>query len=214
MVNNVETLATVATFMAEGVEKFIAFGTDKSPGTKLISLCGSVNNPGTYEIPFGVTLDEIINDIGGGIKDNKQVKFVQLGGASGGIMPAKMFSIPYGYENLEEAGFSVGSGAILVADEDVSVVDFLLAIGDFFYHESCGKCTPCREGKRQLTKIMKKVKAGEATAEDMMNIQKIANVMKNASFCGLGQTAPTAILKAIEHFPTELYKDVEGMFPL
>jgi NADH-quinone oxidoreductase subunit F len=195
LVNNVETLAAVPPILEMGVEEYIKYGTHTSKGTKLISLCGNVNKPGAYEVPFGITLREIIYDIGGGIKDGKQLKFLQLGGASGAIIPAKLIDIKYCYEDLEEHGASVGSGAILVAD--------------FFIHESCGKCTPCREGNRQLTKIINRFVTGNASVEDLKTVEKFANVMKYASFCGLGQTAPTALLTAIKYFPVEFYQQID-----
>ncbi|MDK2918681.1 MAG: NADH-quinone oxidoreductase subunit [Candidatus Petromonas sp.] len=209
LVNNVETLAAVPPILEMGVEEYIKYGTHTSKGTKLISLCGNVNKPGAYEVPFGITLREIIYDIGGGIKDGKQLKFLQLGGASGAIIPAKLIDIKYCYEDLEEHGASVGSGAILVADETNKVTHFLKSVQDFFIHESCGKCTPCREGNRQLTKIINRFVTGNASVEDLKTVEKFANVMKYASFCGLGQTAPTALLTAIKYFPVEFYQQID-----
>lgn len=211
MVNNVETYACVTTIIKHGSNNYKMFGTEKSRGTKLISLCGNISRPGTYEVPFGISLKEILYDIGGGTKDNTPIKFLQSGGASGPLIPESMFDIKYTYEDFEENGFQIGSGSIVVANEDVRVIDYLLAVQDFFYHESCGKCTPCREGKRQLAKILKVVSNGEAVVQDLYNIEHIARIMKYSSFCGLGQTAPTAILSAIEHFTSELCKDVEGV---
>ncbi len=211
MVNNVETYACVTTILNHGSRRYLMYGTEQSKGTKLISLCGNIKKPGTYEVPFGISIREIINDIGGGTKENSQVKFLQAGGASGPLIPESMFDIKYTYEDFEAHDFQIDSGSIVVADENIRVIDYLLAVQDFFYHESCGKCTPCREGKRQLAKILKTVSKGEAIAQDLRNIEHIAKIMKHASFCGLGQTAPTATLSAIKYFTAELCKDVDGV---
>lgn len=211
MVNNVESFSCATTIIQHGAKHFSLFGTEKSKGTKMISLCGNISKPGTYEVPFGISLREIIDDIGGGTKDKTKVKFIQSGGASGPLIPENMFDIKYTYEDFEANNFEIGSGAIVVADEHIRVIDYLLAVQDFFYHESCGKCTPCREGKRQLAKILKTVADGKAVAQDLRNIEHIAMIMKHASFCGLGQTAPSAILSAIDHFTAELCQDVEGV---
>ncbi|MCT4595206.1 MAG: SLBB domain-containing protein [Anaeromicrobium sp.] len=211
LVNNVETLACVTTILKHGAEEYARYGTESSTGTKIISLCGNIKRPGVYEIPFGITLKEIIYDVGGGVEKDGKVKFLQLGGASGAILPRDLLETKYSYEDLDANGFPIGSGSILVADETQSIVKFLEAIEDFFYHESCGKCTPCREGKRQISKILRKISAGEGTMDDLNNIEKIANVMKHASFCGLGQTAPTALLSAIKYFSPELCSNIDGI---
>jgi NADH-quinone oxidoreductase subunit F len=211
LVNNVETLACVTTILKHGAEEYARYGTESSTGTKIISLCGNIKRPGVYEIPFGITLKEIIYDVGGGVEKDGKVKFLQLGGASGAILPRDLLETKYSYEDLDANGFPIGSGSLLVADEPQSIVKFLEAIEEFFYHESCGKCTPCREGKRQISKILRKISAGEGTMDDLNNIEKIANVMKHASFCGLGQTAPTALLSAIKYFSPELCSNIDGI---
>lgn len=208
LVNNVETFSAVTSILLIGADEYIKYGTEHSKGTKLISLCGNVNRPGAYEIPFGVTLREIIYDIGGGIKDGKELKFLQLGGASGAIVPKDMIDLRYCYKELKDNGIDIGSGAILVADNTNKIVDFIKSVQDFFLHESCGKCTPCREGNRQLTKIINRFVSGEASIEDLKTVERFANVMKYASFCGLGKTAPTALLTAIKHFPVEFYQQI------
>ena len=205
LVHNVETLTAISTILREGYELVTRYGTEKSPGTKLISLCGNVNNPGTFEIPFGVSLKDIVFKIGKGIRDNNEVKFLQIGGISGPILPAKFLDTKYTYEDFEKIDVPMGSGAIVVADNKHSILDFLDSVQTFFFHESCGKCTPCREGNRQLMNIIKRLKAGEGSENDVVNIEKIARTMKYASFCGLGQTAPTALLSAIQHCPQELF---------
>ncbi len=211
LANNVETLAAVTSILQMDGQEYAKYGTKSSKGTKLISLCGNINKPGAYEVPFGITLKEIIYDIGGGIKDGKCLKFLQLGGASGAIVPASLIDLKYCYKELRDNGIDIGSGAILVADETNKVVDFLKSVQDFFLHESCGKCTPCREGNRQITKILNRFVNGEASVEDLKTIEKFANVMKYASFCGLGKTAPTALLSAIEHFPIEFYHQIDKL---
>lgn len=207
--NNVETLAIVATVLKMGAANYAKYGTEKSIGTKMISLCGNVKKPGTYEIPFGMSLREIIYDIGGGIVGDKDIKFLQLGGVSGPLMPKKYIDTKYTYEDLDAEGFGIGSGAILVADETKSVIKFLESVSYFFFHESCGKCTPCREGKRQMKKLLNKMAVGTATTKDLKNIEKISKIMKDASFCGLGQTASTAMLTAIKYFSPELCSSID-----
>jgi NADH-quinone oxidoreductase subunit F len=205
LINNVETLAGVTTVLTLGSGHYAQYGTEESRGTKVISVSGNVKKPGVYEIPFGVTLREIIYDIAGGVEDDRRVKFLQLGGISGPLMPGNMIDIGYSYEELEREGFSIGSGSILVADETNRVIDFLVSVSDFFYHESCGKCVPCREGKRQLTRLLKKFVNGTAKGKDIKTIEKIAHTMKHTSFCVLGQTAPTALLSAIKYFLPEFW---------
>ncbi len=205
LVHNVETLTTIKSVLYHGADVFAKYGTEESKGTKLISLCGNVNNPGVYEIPFGITIKEIIEDLGGGMKDGQDLKFLQLGGASGAIMPKSLINIPYAYETFKENGLDIGSGAVLVADNTNRIIDFLDSVQTFFLHESCGKCTPCREGNRQLTNILGRMKEGVATDKDVASVERIANIMKYASFCGLGKTAPTAVLTAIKYFSDELF---------
>ncbi|KXG76141.1 NADP-reducing hydrogenase subunit HndC [Thermotalea metallivorans] len=208
LVNNVETFSVIPVIFEIGAEEYSKYGTEFSKGTKLISLCGNIQYPGTYEIPFGLTLREIIYDIGGGIRDGKKLKFLQLGGASGAILPASKIDIPYTYEDFEGNGLTIGSGAILIADETNKVVDYMKSVQDFFLHESCGKCTPCREGNRQLSKIINRFVSGTASIEDFQTVERFARVMKYCSFCGLGQTAPSALLSAIQHFPDEFYQQI------
>ena len=203
LVNNVETLAIATAVIQNGVEDYIKYGTEKSPGTKIISLAGNVNKPGAYEIPFGLTLREIIYDIGGGITDNNELKFFQLGGASGRIGPASIIDIPYTYEDLAKAGLVVGSGGILVVDHRTRLIDFLKSIQDFFIHESCGKCTPCREGNRQIAKIIDRFVDGNSHCDDLHTAERFANIMYNCSFCGLGETAQSCFLSALKYFPEE-----------
>jgi len=205
LVHNVETLTAIKSILFHGADVFSKYGTEKSKGTKLISLCGNVNEPGVYEVPFGITIREIIEDLGGGMKNGGDVKFLQLGGASGAIIPKALIDLPYAYETFEEKGLEIGSGAVLVADSTNRIIDFLDSVQTFFLHESCGKCTPCREGNRQLSNILGRMKEGVATDKDVASVERIANIMKYASFCGLGKTAPTAVLTAIRYFSDELF---------
>ena len=201
LVFNVETLVAMKTIIYYGADEYVRYGTKESKGTKLVSLCGNVKKPGAYEIPFGMPLREIIYDLGGGITDNNELKFVQLGGSSGTVVKREDIDKPYAYESLP-----IGTGAILVADETVDVIDFLDSIQKFFLHESCGKCTPCREGNRQLLKIITRLKEGRSDRLDEENIIRIGYIMSEASFCGLGKTAPNAILSITENFPEEIFR--------
>jgi len=205
LVSNVETFSAITAIVKHPQGVFTGYGTQKSPGTKLISLCGNVNNPGTYEVPFGLTLEEIITELGHGVAGDKGIKFVQVGGISGPLLPRACLKMPLTYEDFDAEGLSIGSGAVLVVDEDTDILDFLDAVAAFFKHESCGKCTPCREGNRQLMNILKRMREGTALPSDPENIQRIAHTMKYASFCGLGKTAPTALLSAIKYCPEEIF---------
>ena len=203
LVNKVEPLAIAAAIFQHGVDAYIKYGTQSSPGTKIISLAGNVKNPGAYEIPFGLTLREIIYDIGGGTPDGHKLLLFQLGGASGKIGSAAIVDTPYTYEDLAKEGLVVGSGGILVVDDRTRVIDFVKSIQDFFIHESCGKCTPCREGNRQIAKIVDRFVEGNPRPDDLQTAERFANIMKNCAFCGLGETAQSALLTAIKHFPEE-----------
>ncbi len=208
LVNNVETLAIAAAALTHGIDDYIAFGTEKSPGSKIISLAGNVKKPGTYEIPFGLTIREIIYDIGGGITDDNELKFFQLGGASGSIGPASIVDTPYTYEDLGKVGLTVGSGGVLVVDDRTRVIDFVKSIQDFFIHESCGKCTPCREGNRQILRIVDRFVDGAQNPRDLETAERFAHIMSNCAFCGLGETAQSTLLSAIKYFPEEF--EVKG----
>lgn len=209
MVNNVETFVCAATVMSLGADRYCQTGTKGSRGNKVVSLSGKIKAPGTYEIPFGTTLQELLYDIGGGTKSGKPIKFVQSGGASGPLIPASAFNLKYTYEDFEAAGFTIGAGSIVVVDEEIALVDYLLAIETFFEHESCGKCTPCREGCKVLVERLERIKHKTATYEDIEKLKRTAAVMVDTSFCGLGVTAPTALFSAFEYFESELLHDIE-----
>ncbi|MEG2812855.1 MAG: NADH-ubiquinone oxidoreductase-F iron-sulfur binding region domain-containing protein, partial [Clostridium sp.] len=203
LVNNVETLSILPLLFSEDADAYVNSGTEESKGTKIISISGNVNNPGVYEIPFGLTLREIIFHIGGGIRGGKAFKFTQLGGASGPIAPESLLDTKYTYEDLSAVGLSIGSGAVMVADETNSIIDYMETVQDFFAHESCGKCTPCREGTLQLQNIMKRFVNSTASETDLELCSKLSNVMKVASFCGLGKSCMAPLLSSLEYFKEE-----------
>lgn len=209
LVNNVETFAAISYIVSNGGEKYRSYGTEYSGGTKLICLSGNVKNRGVFEVPFGITLREIIYDIGGGIPDNKNLKFVQMGGSSGACISTEMLDIPLCYNEFKNAGISIGSGAILVVDDSICTLEFLKHIYEFFLHESCGKCTPCREGNKQILRILGKFIQGEAKLEDYKNFEKVIETMKYASFCGLGKSAPTALKSCLKIFKNEFDEHIE-----
>lgn len=200
LVINTETLSAIVSILRDGANSFKEYGTQVSTGTKVISISGKVNHPGVYEIPFGLSLREIIEGFGGGIPANKKGNFVQIGGASGGILPEKLWDAKYTYEDLESMGASIGSGAIVVADESNNIIKYLKVVQEFFRHESCGKCTPCREGNRQLRTIFEKLIKGTAVEQDLANLDTVLNVMKKASLCGSGKTEVVPFLTARRYF--------------
>lgn len=210
LVNNVETFACIPYIVEKGGESYASFGTESSAGTKLVSVCGNVKKPGVYEVPFGVTLREIIFDLAGGMEGNGRLKFVQMGGASGACFTEKDLDIPLDYKELKSKGISIGSGAIVVADDSNCPVDFAKMTMDFFLHESCGKCTPCREGNAQLVKLLEDIVTGKGTETHIKYLRNISNLMMKASFCGLGQTAPTAVVTLIMNFEEEFKEHMSG----
>lgn len=207
LINNVETFSNIPYIISEGASKFASIGTLSSSGTRLVSLCGNVNNRGVYEIPFGISIREIIFNIGGGIPDNRKVKIVQLGGASGPCIPESMLDLRMDYKEFGELGLSMGSGAVIVIDDRYDVLDIVRSIVRFFKRESCGKCTPCREGNRQILRILHRFISGTATQTDLKLLESVCSVMSQTSFCGLGQAAPTALLTTLKYFRNE-YKSL------
>ncbi len=202
-INNVETLSILPTLFSKDADDYISRGTVESKGTKFISISGNINKSGVYEIPFGLSLREIIYDIGGGIPDNKHFKFMQLGGASGPIVSEKSLDIKYTYEDLKENGLSIGSGAILVADETNSIVEYIKTVQNFFVHESCGKCTPCREGNKHLSILLDRFVKRTASEEDYDYINRITQAMRTSSFCGLGKSCTVPLISALKNFQQE-----------
>ncbi len=202
-INNVETWATVPTIILRGAEWFSSIGTDKSKGTKVFSLVGKINNTGLVEVPMGITLREIIYDIGGGIPSGKKFKAVQTGGPSGGCIPADLINLPVDYEQLTKAGSIMGSGGMIVMDEDTCVVDIARYFINFTNDESCGKCTSCREGSSALLEILNRICNGEGKEEDLILLEELGKAIKDASLCGLGQTLPNPVLSTLKYFRDE-----------
>lgn len=213
-VNNVETFANIPVIINKGAAWFSSIGTEKSKGTKVFALAGKVNNVGLIEVPMGITLREVIFDIGGGIRGGKKFKSVQTGGPSGGCLTEKDLDIPIDYDNLIAAGSMMGSGGMIVMDEDdcmVSIAKFYL---EFTLDESCGKCTPCRIGNKRLHEILDKITQGKGTEEDLERLNLLSNVIKDTSLCGLGQTSPNPVLSTLLNFRDEYEAHVkEGKCP-
>jgi NADH-quinone oxidoreductase subunit F len=212
LVNNVESFANIPLIVNMGGDAFLRAGHSDSGGSKLVCLSGHVQNRGVFEVPLGgVTLRELIYDpeMGGGVTGGKKLKFFHLGGQSGAIGCAAQLDTVYSYTDLKKAGLSVGSGALVVMDESVSILDYLSSVTEFFIHESCGKCVPCREGNRQLRNILRKLSAsGAAGADDLDTLRRLVSAMSGASFCGLGQTAATALSSAWKLFKAEFESNV------
>ncbi|MDR0584140.1 MAG: NADH-quinone oxidoreductase subunit L [Treponema sp.] len=213
LVNNVETFANIPALVGMGGEEYLAAGHPDSGGTKLICLSGHSRNRGVFEIPLGgITLREAIYDpeLGGGIAGGKKLKFFHLGGQSGAIGAPDQLDTVYSYTDLKKAGLSVGSGAVVVMDESVSIIEYLKGVTGFFIHESCGKCVPCREGNRQVYNILRKLSVpGVAVAGDLDTLRRLIRTMSDASFCGLGQTATAALNSAWKHFRAEFEANVK-----
>lgn len=209
LVNNVETFSAVPYIVLNGGESYKSLGNEASGGTKLVSLCGNVSKRGVYEVPFGISIRKIIYDLGDGIEGRKVLKAVHIGGSSGTILPASLVDKELCYEALKEIHASLGSGSILVIDETVDIIEYLLYIYKFFFHESCGKCTPCREGNKQIVNILERLNNRKGNKEDIDTLQRILDVMKNASFCGLGKSAPAPLESAIQYFKNDLIKGME-----
>ncbi len=201
--NNVETFANIPQIILHGAEFFSSMGTEKSAGTKVFALGGKINNTGLVEIPMGTTLREIIEDIGGGVPNGKQFKAAQTGGPSGGCIPASLMDTPIDYDNLTAIGCMMGSGGLIVMDEDNCMVDIAKFFLDFTVDESCGKCTPCRVGTKRMMEILEKITDGKATLADLDELEKLAQYIKDNSLCGLGQTAPNPVLATLRFFKDE-----------
>lgn len=203
IINNVETLANIPAIMFNGAEWFGRVGTDKNKGTKVFSLGGNIVNAGLVEVPLGTTLRDVIYDIGGGIPNNKALKAVQTGGPSGGAIPEHLLDIPIEYETLIDAGSMMGSGGMVVIDEDSCMVDICRFYLDFTVDESCGKCTPCREGTKKMLEMLNIISSGHGTLETINQLETLAKMVKSSSLCGLGQAAPNPILSMLDHFRDE-----------
>ena len=202
-VNNVETLANIPVILNKGADWFASIGTERSKGTKVFALAGKINNVGLIEVPMGTTLREVIYEIGGGIKNGKKFKAVQTGGPSGGCLTEIHLDTPIDFDNLLAAGSMMGSGGMIVMDEDdcmVAVAKFYL---EFIVEESCGKCSPCRIGNKRLLEILTRITEGKGTMEDLDNLRNLSQVSKDTALCGLGQTSPNPVLSTLEHFYDE-----------
>ena len=203
ILNNVETYANVPKIILNGAEWFAAMGTEKSKGTKVFALGGKIVNTGLVEVPMGTTLREIVYDIGGGIPNGKKFKAAQTGGPSGGCIPVEHLDVPIDYDNLIAIGSMMGSGGLIVMDEDNCMVDIAKFFLEFTVDESCGKCTPCRIGNKRLLEMLTKVTEGKATLEDLDEMEKLCYYIKQNSLCGLGQTAPNPVLSTLRYFRSE-----------
>ncbi len=203
ILNNVETYANIPQIILNGAEWFASMGTEKSKGTKVFALGGKVNNVGLVEIPMGTTLREIVEEIGGGIPNGKKFKAAQTGGPSGGCISAANYDIPIDYDNLIAIGSMMGSGGLIVMDEDTCMVDIAKFFLEFTVDESCGKCTPCRVGTTRLLELLTKITEGRGTMEDLERIEELANTMKETALCALGQTAANPVLSTLQNFRDE-----------
>ncbi|MBR6709815.1 MAG: NADH-quinone oxidoreductase subunit NuoF [Clostridia bacterium] len=203
VLNNVETYANIAQIILNGPEWFASMGTEKSAGTKVFALGGKITNTGLVEIPMGTTLREVVEEIGGGIPNGKKFKAAQTGGPSGGCIPAHLIDTPIDYDNLLAIGSMMGSGGLIVMDEDNCMVDIARFFLDFTVDESCGKCTPCRVGTKRMLEILDKIIAGNGELEDIDRLEELAEYIKSASLCGLGQTAPNPVLSTLRYFRDE-----------
>ncbi|MBR2477050.1 MAG: NADH-quinone oxidoreductase subunit NuoF [Clostridia bacterium] len=203
LLNNVETYANITAIINKGADWFNTIGTEKSKGTKVFAVGGKINNTGLVEVPMGTTLREVVYDIGGGIPNGKKFKAAQTGGPSGGCIPAHLIDTPIDYDNLTAIGSMMGSGGLIVMDEDTCMVDIAKFFLEFTVDESCGKCTPCRVGTKRLLEILTKITEGKGTLEDIDKLEELCYAIKDSAFCGLGQTAPNPILSTLKYFRDE-----------
>ena len=202
-INNVETFANIASIITNGADWYAGFGTEKSKGTKVFALTGKINNTGLAEVPMGITMREIIYDIGGGITGGKTFKAVQIGGPSGGCLPESMLDLAIDYDSLIAAGAMMGSGGLVVMDEDTCMVDVAKFFLNFTQSESCGKCTPCREGTKRMLEVLTRITEGQGREGDIELLEELARNIKETALCGLGQTAPNPVLSTLKYFRHE-----------
>jgi len=210
LINNVETYANIPPIIRNGGAWYAKIGTEKSKGTKVFALAGRIANTGLVEVPMGITLREIVYDIGGGIPEGKKYKAVQTGGPSGGCLPEEFLDMPVDYENLSKAGSIMGSGGMIVMDESSCMVDVAKYFMDFCMSESCGKCVPCRVGTYQMNRILEAITRHEASPREIDQLQELAELLKSASLCGLGQSAPNPVISTMRYFGEEYKAHVEG----
>jgi len=211
-INNVETLANVPYIFFKGVDEYAKVGTEKSRGTKIFALAGKINNTGLVEVPMGATLREVVFDIGGGVAKGRKFKAVQIGGPSGGCIPERYLDLPIDYDSLKGAGAIMGSGGMVVMDDNTCMVDIARFFLEFVQDESCGKCVPCRIGTKRMLEILTQITQGEGEAEDIEWLEELAKMVKNASLCGLGQTAPNPVLSTLRYFLPEYRSHIEEKY--
>ncbi len=203
LINNVESYGNIVPIIREGADWYASIGTEKSHGTKVFALSGRIVNTGLIEVPMGMTLREIVYDIGGGIPDGKALKAIQTGGPSGGCIPAQYLDMPVDYESLLKLGSFMGSGGMIIMDETSCMVDVAQYFMEFCMSESCGKCIPCRVGTAQMYDLLKKITSGTATLDDLAQLEELCDLVKNTSLCGLGQAAPNPVLSTLRYFREE-----------
>jgi len=208
-INNVETYANVAPIIHRGAEWYAGLGTEKSKGTKIFALAGKINNTGLVEVPMGITFERIIFDIGGGIPGGKKFKAAQTGGPSGGCIPASLVDLPIDYDSLTKAGAIMGSGGLVIMDENTCMVDLAKYFLTFTKEESCGKCVPCRIGTKRMLEILQRITEGKGRLEDLETMKELAGSIRDASLCGLGQTAPNPVLTTLRYFYDEYRAHIE-----
>ena len=209
IINNVETLANIPVIMLKGAKWFSSMGTETSKGTKTFALTGEVNNTGLIEVPMGTTLRQIIFDIGGGIRGGKKFKAAQIGGPSGGCLTEEHLDLPMDYDSLRSVGAMVGSGGLVVMAEDTCIVEVARFFMNFTQHESCGKCVPCREGTKNMLKILERIVKGNGTMEDLDTLEELAHAVNDGSLCGLGKTAPNPVLSTLKYFRDEYISHIK-----
>ncbi|MBR3942529.1 MAG: 4Fe-4S binding protein, partial [Clostridia bacterium] len=208
VLNNVETYANIPVIILNGAAEFAKLGTETSKGTKVFALGGKINNTGLVEVPMGTTLREVVYEIGGGIPNGKKFKAAQTGGPSGGCIPAELIDTPIDYDSLIKIGSMMGSGGLIVMDEDTCMVDIAKFFLEFTVDESCGKCVPCRIGTKRLLEILNKITDGTGTLEDIDELEELSNTIKASAMCGLGQTAPNPVLSTLRYFRDEYVEHV------
>lgn len=209
-INNVETLANVPSIINKGAEWFAGIGTEGSKGTKVFALAGHLRNTGLIEVPMGITLREIVFEIGGGIPGGHKFKAAQTGGPSGGCIPEEYLDLPIDYESLGKLGSIMGSGGLVIIDDTTRMPDFSRYFMDFCVDESCGKCIPCRVGTVKIRDMLDKIIAGNSEPEDLDKLEKLCTLVKTTSLCGLGQSAPNPVLSTLKYFKHE-YEDLVSL---
>ena len=213
LINNVETLANVPWIIRNGPEAFAALGTEKSKGTKVFALAGKVRRGGLIEVPMGITIREIVDEIGGGTLEGRRLKAVLIGGPSGGCVPASLAHTPIDYDSLADVGAIMGSGGLVVLDDSDCMVEVARYFLEFCQCESCGKCTFCRIGTRRMLDILERMVAGEGKEDDLAELEELARLVKQGSLCGLGRTAPNPVLSSLRYFRDEYEAHIQGRCP-